>query len=251
MKYIKLFETAAAFESARATLDLPNVSLTENDMDVHYLPYVAPVTPTYEYVDLGLPSGIKWANMNVGANSITDTGIYFAWGDTQGYTADQVSGSSTPHKDFSWADYEYGNGGSSAADMTKYNSTDGKTVLDLEDDAAHVNMGGSWRMPTEADFNELLNTSYCTKSWVTNYEGSGVNGYLFTSKANGNALFFPAVGICNSGSVSNVGSYGRFWSSSLYTSVVIYGRYLSFGSDYCNADYNNRYYGYAVRGVIG
>jgi hypothetical protein len=69
--------------------------------------------------------------MNIGANSVTDTGLYFQWGDTQGYTASQV-GSGEGQKYFGWADYKYGNGTSSPSDMdmTKYNATDGKTVLD-------------------------------------------------------------------------------------------------------------------------
>ena len=245
MKYIKLFETAAAFEDARATLDLPNVSLTENDMDVHYLPYVAPVTPTYEYVDLGLPSGLKWATMNVGANSVTDYGLYFQWGDTQGYTAEQV-GSGEGKKYFGWSDYKYGNGGSSATDMTKYNSTDGKVTLDIEDDAARANWGGAWRMPTEANFNELLDTSNCTKTWTT---VDGVNGYLFTSVRNSNTLFFPAAGSCYYDSVYDVGSNGAYLSSSLNASDVTRNRFLSFGSNSCYINNSYRCGGTAVRGV--
>ena len=100
----------------------------------------------YEVVDLGF--GTLWAKCNVGAETETDYGLYFQWGDTQGYTADQVG----TDNDFTWNDYKYGtydvtdnvNYG-----MTKYNGTDGKTVLDLEDDAARANMGGEWRMATK------------------------------------------------------------------------------------------------------
>lgn len=89
--------------------------------------------------------------MNIGATSETDAGLYFQWGDTQGYTRDQV-GSGEGQKYFGWTDYKYGNGTSSpgASGMTKYNSTDGKTVLDLEDDAARANWGGEWHIPTKA-----------------------------------------------------------------------------------------------------
>ena len=94
----------------------------------------------YEYVDLGLPSGLKWAKCNVGAEKETDAGLYFAWGETTGYTASQVG----TDKQFSWSDYKYGN---SSSDLTKYNQSDGKTVLESADDAASQIMGGDWRMP--------------------------------------------------------------------------------------------------------
>jgi len=133
--------------------------------------------------------------MNVGATSETDYGLYFQWGDTQGYTASQV-GSSEGKKAFSWADYKWTEDGGST--MTKYNASDGKTVLDLEDDAVAANWGGSWKMPTEAQFQELLNTANCTNEWTT---VNGVNGRLFTSVTNGNTLFIPAAGDASYGSM--------------------------------------------------
>ena len=87
---------------------------------------------SYEYVDLGL--SVKWAKYNIGATSESDYGLYFQWGDTQGYTAEQV-GSGSGKKYFGWEDYKYSNnGGSTAADMTKYNLSDGKTKLEASDD---------------------------------------------------------------------------------------------------------------------
>lgn len=158
----------------------------------------------YAYVDLGLPSGTLWATMNVGANSETDYGLYFAWGETQGY-ADASNG-----KAFSLNDYKW----STDSNLTKYNSTDGKTVLDLEDDAAAVNMGGQWHMPTQEQVQELLNNT--TDAWVTDYKGSGINGILFTSKTDTNRkLFIPAAGICGEGSVVESGNSGHVWSRSL------------------------------------
>ena len=210
------------------------------------------VKTTYELVDLGLPSGTMWANKNIGALTVTDYGQKFQWGDIQGFTNDQVSG--TCHsKAFSWADYKYSNnGGSSSSDMTKYNSNDGLVTLEASDDAAVSNMGGSWRMPTETDFNELLNTSNCTKAWTTNYNGTGINGYLFTSKTNGNTLFFPAAGNCGNGSVNSVGIYGSYWSSSLGTSShKTDGRYLLFSSLDCLMGNYYRRNGLSVRGVFG
>ena len=134
--------------------------------------------------------------------------------------------------------------------MTKYNSTDGKTVLESSDDAATVNMGSGWRMPTEADFNTL---SAATKNaWVTNYQGSGVAGRLFTDKNDSSkVLFFPAAGRCYDGSVNFVGSDGYYWSSSLDTSNVIQGRLLNFFSGNCNMYGSSRCSGYSVRGVVG
>jgi hypothetical protein len=99
-----------------------------------------------EYVDLGLPSGTKWATTNVGAKYIGDGGLYFSWGDTQGYTNKDIEEGKKLFRD---GDYKFGN-------YFKYNKQDGKTVLDLEDDAAHVNLGGSWRMPTAKEVNELI-----------------------------------------------------------------------------------------------
>ena len=103
---------------------------------------------TYEYVDLGL--SVKWAKCNVGAETETDAGLYFAWGETTGYTASQVG----TDKQFSWSDYKYGN---SSSNLTKYNQSDGKTVLESADDAASQIMGGDWRMPTASEYQTLYN----------------------------------------------------------------------------------------------
>ena len=189
--------------------------------------------------------------MNIGASSITDTGLYFAWGDTQGYTAAQV-GTESGQKAFKWADYKYGNGTSSpgATGMTKYNATDGKTVLDASDDAVAAAWGGNWRMPTSADFSAL--SAATTNAWVTNYQNSGVNGRLFTDKTDSSkVLFFPAAGDCYNGSVNNVGSRGLYWSSSLRTSNKTNAYNLYFDSGNCFMYNLDRYYGYSVRGVVG
>ena len=193
-KFISNFETTAELATFSATTEFgrPHVSLTKDNSEIHFFKDPCSsekVKTTYEWVEIG---GVKWATKNVGALTVTDYGQYFSWGGVNGFTADQVSG--TCHsKEFSWTDYELGNGGSSAADMTKYNSTDGKTVLESSDDAATVNMGSGWRMPTEADFNAL--TAATTNAWVTNYGGSGVAGRLFTDKTDSSkVLFFPAAG---------------------------------------------------------
>jgi len=202
----------------------------------------------HDYVEIG---GIKWATMNVGASSVTDYGLYFQWGDTQGYTSGQV-GSGEGKKYFGWADYKYGNGSSSpdAASMTKYNSTDGKTVLDISDDAVNAAWGGNWRMPTTAEFAALgaaVNTA-----WTSNYQDSGVAGLVCTDKTDSSkVLFFPAAGYCFNGSVWNIGSYGYCWSGSVYSSYVQSAYSLSFYSGnvgWRNVD--NRFLGFPVRGVL-
>ena len=249
--YLKEFSTHAEYEAYIASEDkvLPNVSICTTEGDVHYNPYVDPYAG-HDYVEIG---GLKWATMNVGANSITDTGLYFQWGDISGYTAAQC-GSGEGQKYFGWADYKYGNGTSSpgATGMTKYNSTDGKTVLDAEDDAAVANWGGSWRMPTTAEYVAL--GAAVTTAWTADYQGSGVAGMICTDRTDSSkVLFFPACGHCSNGSVSsNVGSYGLYWSSSLISSNVQLAYRLSLHDGYVNWHHEgNRFSGFQVRGVVG
>jgi hypothetical protein len=201
-------------------------------------------TDSNDYVEIG---GVKWATKNVGANVITDSGLYFQWGDTQGYTIQQV-GEETGQKAFTWADYKYGDGINFT--FTKYNEADGKTVLDSEDDAVTAAWGGNWRMPTHEEFQALVNAT--TSAWVENYLGSGVNGWFFTSNDdNSKTLFFPAAGYGGGVDVWDVGSDGYYWSRSLYTDGVGNARSLYFddGGVYPN-DNDNRYHGYPVRGVM-
>ena len=210
------------------------------------------LTIDYPYVEI---AGTKWATMNIGANSVTDIGLYFAWGDTQGYTAAQV-GSGAGQKYFGWEDYKYGNGTSSPGDtgMTKYNYTDGKTVLDISDDAARANWGGSWRMPTTAEYAAL--GAAVNAAWTADYQGSGVAGLVCTDKTDSSkVLFFPADGGCYNGSVSDVGSDGYYWSSSVNSSHVRNAYSLNFnnyGGSYVDWQQNGdfRCFGDAVRGVL-
>ena len=233
MKYITLFEQQTAFDNAKSTLDKPNMSLVTETGNVYSLT-AGGGGVTYEYVDLGL--SVKWAKCNVGAEKETDAGLYFAWGETTGYTASQVG----TDKRFSWSDYKYGN---SSSNLTKYNQSDGKTVLESTDDAATQVMGGDWRMPTETEIQELIDNT--TKEWT---QVNGVNGYKFTA-SNGNSIFIPAAGLCSDGSVYTVGSDGYVWSSSLYTSDPSRAWYLGFNSNNCRMYSNLRYLGFSVRGV--
>ena len=248
MKYIREFENHAAYEAAQSGLILPNVSLCVNENEVHYNPYVDPYAG-HDYIEIG---GLKWATMNIGANSVTETGLYFQWGDTQGYTAEQV-GSGEGKKYFGWADYKYGNGTSSPTDtgMTKYNATDGLATLEAVDDAAVANWGGSWRMPTTAEFQAL--GSAVNTAWTADYQGTSVAGLVCTDKTDSSkTLFFPAAGSCVNGSVYSVGNDGLYWSSSLYTYDRQNACRLNFVSNNANWNsLNNRFFGFAVRPVVG
>lgn len=197
----------------------------------------------YDYVDLGLPSRTLWATCNVGASNPSDFGLYFQWGDVQGYTAEQIGTRKRFANDFS--DYKWHLSGDDFDNdnFTKY-KTEGAT-LDLEDDAAHVNMGGSWHMPTPTQIQEL--TANTTSTWTTQ---DGVNGRLFTSKKNGKSIFIPAAGYVWNGSLIVSGSYGYVWSSMLSTSNVDYGQNLSFNSDNVGLYNDYHYDGFSVRGVL-
>lgn len=157
----------------------------------------------YEWIDLELPSGLLWASTNVGAEKPEDFGLYFAWGETKGYTAEDVNNSV---KQFIWGDYELCGGSSST--LTKYNNNssygtvDNLATLEQVDDAAYQ-VDSSCRMPIYDDFEEL--TANTTSTWETL---NGVNGMRFTSKTNGNSIFVPAAGLCDKGSIYDVGSVG-------------------------------------------
>ncbi|MBR5726753.1 MAG: leucine-rich repeat protein, partial [Muribaculaceae bacterium] len=196
--------------------------------------------PDHAFVDLGLPSGTLWATCNVGADTPEDYGDHFAWGET------------LPKDYYGWNTYQYCNG--SGSSLTKYCSnssygyngfTDNLTTLLPEDDAATVNWGDDWRMPTEEEWQELFqNTPYTLSTQ------NGVNGWLFTA-SNGNSLFLPFPGYLSSSSTYFAGNYGYYWSSSLYTPQPNYAYYLYCGSDGDYGFYSNfgRGRGLSVRAV--
>ena len=197
-------------------------------------------TGVHEYVDLGLPSGLKWATCNVGADKPEDYGDYYAWGET------------ATKSDYTWSTYIWCNG--SYNTLTKYNNNssygtvDNKTVLDLEDDAARANWGGTWRMPTTEEWKELYDNT--ESEWTDDYNNTDVAGRVFTSKNNGKTLFLPAAGNRFGTDVNNAGSYGNYWSSSLYSSGPHYACYMYFLSCYVTPQsYYFRYFGYTVRPV--
>ena len=197
------------------------------------------------YVDLGLPSGTLWATCNIGASSPEDFGDYFAWGETTGYNDGKTT--------FDWSTYKWCEGSSST--MTKYCTdssygyngfTDDKTELDLEDDAAYVNWGPAWRMPSKEQFAELINSSYTTTTWTTQ---NGVYGRLITSKSNRNSIFLPAAGYRDNSSLYSADWFGDYWSRTLYESYPYSAGYLDFLSDDIYTGSYNRCRGRSVRPV--
>ncbi len=199
----------------------------------------------HEYVDLGLPSGTLWATCNVGlgATEPQHNGAYYAWGETDSYSS---------YASYSYEWYEF-----VSEKITKYCTdsddgylgfTDNKTVLDLEDDAAHVNWGGTWRMPTKKEFEELFDEDNCTWGW---YEK--LKGVIITSKKNGNSIFLPGAGFRDS-KLHYKDDYCYYWTSSLdessprfaYSLVIykdaFYAAGMTLGSD-------QRWRGFSVRAV--
>lgn len=201
-------------------------------------------------------------------------------GETQGYTASQVSGSATPHKDFSWNDYALTEDNGST--MSKYNASDNKTHLELTDDAAAANMGGDWHMPNRAQclelFKETKNGFVTNTGAFTQYAWSDKDGYsspttttaaisgwdtagyfffknTYTSVTDAitaeDYLFVPAAGDCGGGKVNNVGINGNVWASALNSENVKNAWYFLFLSDEAGVDYGSRCYGQSVRGVVG
>lgn len=165
----------------------------------------------HEYVDLGLPSGTLWATCNVGANSPEEYGLYFAWGETTGYTSDTSDGRS-----FNWASYKLCNGAfftsTKYCTSSRWGTVDNKTELDPEDDAATANWGKEWQMPSFDQIEELYNSSYTITTWTTQ---RGVKGRLITSQKNGNSLFLPAAGYRAGISLDYEDYSGYYWTRSL------------------------------------
>lgn len=207
---------------------VPSVSVNAYKTAVGWSNYAARIVPmgeAQEAVDMGLPSGTKWATFNVGAMSPEQPGLFFAWGET------------TPKASFSIDNYLYG----AYPTMTKYCSTDGLTTLEAQDDAATAFLGGTWRMPTHEEQAELHN--YCTFTQTT---VNGITGYLVTSDMNGNSIFLPFVNDSNN-------DMSFYWSSSLWTNedtqACSFG--LSpLGASYTHGNYGSvRYKGHPIRPV--
>lgn len=203
--------------------------------EVYYDPNVYSITTLnkvingHKFINLGLPSGLLWAECNVGASSPYADGDYYAWGETQ------------TKSDYSWDTYKWG------SSPTKYNSSDGKTKLEASDDVATVKWGKECRMPSRAEFQELYDK--CDWTWKSNYNGT--SGYLVKGP-NNQTIFLPASGRrCNGEDlISRHGSYGYYWSSSLDVSSTDFAYNLYFCSGLVSPSYVScRYIGHSVRPV--
>ena len=211
-----------------------------------------PQPDEHEWVDLGLPSGTKWATCNVGASSPEEYGDYFAWGETQ------------PKTTYNWSTYKWMNAGQSSwSQINKYTYADGQTSacwydgngnfigdglteLEAADDVATVNWGNDWQMPNVNQMEELVNNSYTTTEWMTL---DGIDGRKITSKSNGNSIFLPAAGYRDNTGLGSAGSYGYYWSRSLCTYDSYYACSLNFYSGRVGWYYYDRGYGRSVRPV--
>ena len=316
MIYLKYFPTEAEYNAFIQSEDfiLPNVSYAADSNTAFY--HIVKIETgdykicvlankntsgmKYNMVDLGLPSGLLWADRNVGASSPEDVGLYFAWGETVGYnelvkycTAAELCAILQPligdemtltpdnigdvlsmmgiegndlssflmftiDKVFSsvWSDYfDTTDGGST---FNKYNNDGGLTILNPEDDAASVHMGLEYRMPTEADFNELIDN--CTVTFIdlddneVSSTETSIKGIKFTG-SNGNSIFMPASGyITNSYGITSILNSGYeclCWGSNLYHdtdnySITLYVHCMGT----CSIEYSSeRFSGIPVRGV--
>ena len=187
----------------------------------------------HEYVDLGLPSGLKWATCNVGATKPKEYGDYFAWGETTPKQSYEKSNYKWYKKSFFGVAYK----------RTKYKD-ERESLLEYTDDAARVNWGGKWRMPTRAEQDELRN--HCTWEWTIL---NGEKGYKVISKKNGNSIFLPATGFRYGSNLSGAGSYCAYLSSSLNTSYSSCAYGLFFNSSRVDWSNGSRYNGCSVRAV--
>jgi hypothetical protein len=196
--------------------------------------YKSETNVTHEYVDLGL--SVKWATCNIGASKPEDSGYYFAWGETKPKEIYDL----TTHK---WCNGTY-NSYTKYCTESKNGTVDNKVTLESLDDAANVNWGGNWRMPSQEELNELL--TQCTWRWQTQ---NGVNGYTVTGPS-GNSIFLPAVGTKNGSEVKSSGFSCEYWSRTVrkYASYLAY--YLDLSSNRREVGDTYRYIGCPIRPVL-
>lgn len=218
-------------------------SNTENESASNEENNQLPETQNHEYVDLGLPSGTLWATYNVGADSPEGYGSYFAWGET------------TTKNNYEWSNYLWGKEDGKVSKYCDekfwgYNGfTDTRTVLEPKDDAATMNWGKGWRIPTEDEMVELIDN--CTNKWT---KLNGVNGIMLTGP-NGNSIFLPAAGTFLGDSHYNEGYCGEYWTSTIISgspfSAFVHRVYKEgFDVDEGYVDDDTRESGRSVRAVF-
>lgn len=254
MNHLRKFELENDYLQAKDSFVYPNVSYIVEKNILYYMK-----NTKYDFVDLGLPSGLKWAAWNVGATKPEESGLYFAWGEDKGYVvtrgelqdesqgvytavitnADGTETTKTFAQDYS--DYKHYEND----ELIKYNGNDGLTTLKTEDDGCYLTEK-AMRMPTYDDCAELVENT--TSAWTENYNDSGINGLTLTSKTNGNSIFVPAVGAVYSGMLDVFGLYSVLWSSSLSSSVRGAFRF-GFDSGGLDLDVSGRFEGLPLRAV--
>lgn len=204
----------------------------------------------HDYVDLGLPSGTKWATANIGASVPEDYGNYYAWGETE------------IKEDYSWSTYKYffDNNGDNVPYDDNWRVESGElkdigcNIAGTQYDVAHMKWGDSWKIPTSAQMDELQNKEYCEWTWTLL---NGVKGYIITSKLNGKSMFLPACGVFYKTKQQHMNTDGHYWLSTSETSNNFYADYLIFSSDSYETrhkselfqEYNGRNHGRAIRPV--
>lgn len=204
----------------------------------------------HDYVDLGLPSGTKWATANIGASVPEDYGNYYAWGEIE------------IKEDYSWSTYKYffDNNGDNVPYDDNWRVESGElkdigcNIAGTQYDVAHMKWGDSWKIPTSAQMDELQNKEYCEWTWTLL---NGVKGYIITSKLNGKSIFLPACGVFYSNEQQHMNTDGHYWLSTSETSNTFYADHLMFSSDSYETrhksdlfqDYNGRDHGRAIRPV--
>ncbi len=218
-------QSAADFNQDYAITVSDGVAIIASILDTPQIHLSCPDNHHPHMIDLGLPSGTKWACCNVGANKPEEYGGYYAWGETE-------------EKDYyDWSNYIHFDGSSSTCHDL------GHDIAGTQYDVAHVKWGGSWVMPSKTQQDELREN--CSSEWTT---VNGVNGRIFTG-SNGGSIFLPAAGYRWNDDLSSAGSGGGYWSSTQFPSGTYFAYYLRFYSGYFDWSNYSRYYGQSVRPV--
>lgn len=194
----------------------------------------APVPLRDKFVDLGLPSGNLWGKYNVGADSEVGFGLFYSWGNIEGHELNDG---------YSFSEEDY--------NLTPAASLDHDIVAGGPNDAAHAYYGSNAQMPARADFAELLNTNYCSHEHIVNYQGSGVEGFLFTSTANGKTLFLPCAGYIENMIHHNVDpKNGSYWAANIDEQNAGNAAYLRFYATVIEVSNIDRTRGRTIRAII-
>ena len=206
--------------------------------------YVETESPSPD-VDLGL--SVKWAKCNLGASKPEDYGDYYGWGCTEPYATGENVNWTTYFEKIGGTGTAWSDCGTDKDPLKDYVYPNSKSIAGTKWDAASQKLGGTWRMPTKEEQEELINTDNCNWQWTTK---NGVNGYKVTSKHNGNSIFLPVAGGRYGTSLDIAGSNGYYWSSSPNPSYSDNAYGMFFDSSGYDWYYYNRYYGFTVRPVL-